>query len=288
MMTNPLLKAAERYAARGLHVLPLHSIEAGACSCRYDHCDSPGKHPRTEHGVKDASTDPAVIARWWRMWPRASVGIATGAVSRIIVVDVDDLLALRHLAATKGRLPETATATTGRGVHLYFQHPGGHVPNTSGKIAAHVDTRGDGGYAVAPPSTHYSGAQYRWSSPKGVGPAPCPKWLLDALAAKSDVSIGEGHSGVIANGQRNHVLFRLGCAMRHWGASPGAILAALEADNAEGCEPPLDDSEVRRIAVSAATYTATAHNGQGARDSRLSKLNAATSLRDLVAGKGVL
>ena len=62
---NRLLEAALAYAARGWAVLPLHTPTGGGCSCRDRKCRSIGKHPRTLHGVKDATTDAAQIRTWW-------------------------------------------------------------------------------------------------------------------------------------------------------------------------------------------------------------------------------
>src|SRR5690606_31535964 len=52
------LAAALAYAARGWPVLPLHTATATGCSCRDRACGSPAKHPRTMHGLRDATTDP--------------------------------------------------------------------------------------------------------------------------------------------------------------------------------------------------------------------------------------
>jgi hypothetical protein len=83
------LEAALAYARDGLHVFPLHNTDvAGACSCGRTDCHSAGKHPRTGHGHRDASTDPQQIRRWWSMWPDANVAIATGE-SGLVVIDVD-------------------------------------------------------------------------------------------------------------------------------------------------------------------------------------------------------
>src|SRR5262245_19457117 len=87
--STPLLTAALEYAARGWPVFPLHTPTASGCSCRRRDCDRIGKHPRTQHGLKDASTDPATIQRWWRMWSTANIGLVTGAVSGLVVLDED-------------------------------------------------------------------------------------------------------------------------------------------------------------------------------------------------------
>jgi len=75
---NPRMKAAMAYAKRGWPVLPLHGICDGNCTCSKAKCASPGKHPRTPKGFKDATTDAEQVRKWWRQSPDANVGIATG------------------------------------------------------------------------------------------------------------------------------------------------------------------------------------------------------------------
>src|SRR5262245_25780630 len=85
---NALLDAALAYAARGWLVFPCHTPMSDGCSCRRN-CGRIGKHPRTRNGLKDATTDETTIRRWWTMWPQANIGIATGAVSGLVVLDED-------------------------------------------------------------------------------------------------------------------------------------------------------------------------------------------------------
>ena len=100
------------------------------------------------------------IAEWIRRWPGCNVGIVTGAISGIIVLDVDGTQGETELARL-GDVPPTPTVRTGNGRHLYFRHPGGTVSNFAGKRPG-LDLRGDGGCVVAPPSVHRNGATYRW------------------------------------------------------------------------------------------------------------------------------
>ena len=122
------------------------------------------RHPRVRGGFKVATTDARQIEEWWRKWPDANVGIATGAVSGIMVIDVDGekgLAMLLALVAQHGALPPTAVVKTARGWHLYFLMPAGcqRIPCSSGDG---LDVRADGGYVVAPPSRHASGHIYQW------------------------------------------------------------------------------------------------------------------------------
>ena len=162
-----LLAAALGYAARGWPVLPLHHLEEGTCTCGKAGCTSPGKHPRLRHGVRDASTDAGQIRRWWKRWPEANVGIATGPV---IAIDIDGRVGEAHIAALElehGDLPPTLEAATGGGGrHLIYVHPGDGGPQIRNRNPwmPKVDVRGHGGYIVAPPSQHVSGSAYAWAN----------------------------------------------------------------------------------------------------------------------------
>jgi hypothetical protein len=205
--TGAMLGPAALYYATqfGWAVFPLHSaIAKGRCSCRRPDCGNVGKHPRTEHGFHDASRDPAVIKAWWEKWPDANIGIATGAVSGFIALDVDPRNggeeSLDTIIEQKGRLPDSVQSRTGGGGdHYLFAYPadlpsGREVP--SGKLVAGIDIKADGGYIVAPPSVHSSGRPYSWeasSRPGEVALAPAPSWLLERVV--TDRARYEGPSG---------------------------------------------------------------------------------------------
>jgi hypothetical protein len=183
---NRLLLAALTYAARGWPIVPLHTPSAEGCSCEQDCGGSVGKHPRTPHGLHDASRQPDQLWSWWHRWPDANVGIRTGRESSIVVLDVDPRHggedSLAALESTYEALPETLTAQSGGGgQHRYFRHPGARLPNSAevGGYAG-MDVRGDGGYIVAPPSLHQSGQIYRWQEPTHPL-APLPEWLSALL-----------------------------------------------------------------------------------------------------------
>ncbi len=125
---SALLEAALGYAARGIPVYPVHwphPIPDGAslgCSCpRGRYCDRPAKHPLVWHGVKDASRDPAQLARWWQRWPDANIGLATG-----IVFDALDIDGLQGLAALREQLPTASRR------HPARWWPPGAVAGTTG------------------------------------------------------------------------------------------------------------------------------------------------------------
>ena len=192
-----LLAAALDYARRGWRVLPLHSVDhLGECTCGSP-CASPAKHPRLPDGVKGASADAAQVREWWRRWPTANVGVATGPESALWVLDLDrakpgeaDGLAA-VLDVCEYALDLSAAVETGSGgQHLWWAWPEeGTVQSrarvlTLDGVKASADTRGRGGYVVAPPSVHASGRLYRWTQEPPVEGLPaCPGALLDAVRA---------------------------------------------------------------------------------------------------------
>src|SRR5690242_15495240 len=102
------------------------------------------KRPATPNGYKDSVRDPEAIARLWRLYPGLLIGVATGSLSGLAVVDVD----LRDdgigwLEDNFDELPVTRVhETRSGGFHLFYQHRNG-VRNSVGKIAPGVDVRGD-------------------------------------------------------------------------------------------------------------------------------------------------
>ena len=111
---------------------------------------------------KTVRADAETVAKWAA--GNYNVGIATGKVSGLIVLDLDSDEAIFE-AAAKG-LPDTIAVQTARGRHYYFQHPGGKSGNRV-RLFPGTDIRGDGGYVVAPGSEHKSGAFYEWLNPPG-------------------------------------------------------------------------------------------------------------------------
>ena len=148
------LKAAKRYAEMGFSVIPTKP--------------RPDPDPKQEakrpalpawKAYQDKRATEAELDAWWYRWPKAGVAIVTGAISGVVAIDLDNEEAL---AWGRENLPPTPmVCKTGRGEHWYYRHPGIPVANGVGVVKGRkVDLRGDGGYVVAPPSIHPSGAVY--------------------------------------------------------------------------------------------------------------------------------
>ena len=145
---------ALQYAGRGWRIFPIKPLD---------------KKPLTKHGFKDASVSPSIIEAWWKKYPTANIGLATGQASGLVVLDVDGQEGFESLdkllAHYNGKpMPYTEIVRTSRGIHIYFALPQGErLPCSTGQgIEKGLDVRGDGGYVILPPSIHPSGHVYEW------------------------------------------------------------------------------------------------------------------------------
>jgi len=143
-----LLEHALRYEMLGWFVLPIHPTE---------------KKPLVKWADrKNNRPTPAEIKEFWQRWPKARIGIATGSLSGIDVVDLDGPSGFEKCVALCGELPNTLSQLTGRpegGRHLFFKHEEHRLKN---QACEGLDLRTDGGLVIVAPSTHPSGHCYRW------------------------------------------------------------------------------------------------------------------------------
>jgi hypothetical protein len=244
-----LPESALAYARRGWSVIPLRPRDKRPLIpwARYQH----------------HRADEPTIREWLRRSPDANVGIVTGAVSSLVVVDVDPAHggddSLASLERAHGPLPDTIEAATGGGGrHLYFAHPGGLVPNKVG-LAAGIDLRGDGGFVVAPPSVHPSGRRYTWRSPERpdrAQPAPMPAWVAALVRERG---YRPGHTLAhwrrlvregVREGERNNSVASLAGHLAWHGVDATVVLDLLLCWNARRCRPPLSEDEVARTVES--------------------------------------
>jgi hypothetical protein len=175
-------RAAAVYAAFGFAVVPMHAAQPGwACSCTDRACPDPGKHPRLRGWRRLATTDPAVVEQWWRRWPDANLGLATGRRFDVLDLDGDQgVEALRAaLSIEPWEHPGPVARTGGGGWHLLYAPTG--LGNRVGLLPG-VDWRGRGGLIVAPPSRHASGHRYAWARPLAAALPEVPAGLRRLLA----------------------------------------------------------------------------------------------------------
>ena len=248
-MDNPISSALHRaalgLAGRGFAVFP---------------CQPRGKEPACQNGLKDATTNASRINSWWSAYPDLNVAVATGAASGVFVIDIDDdkdgEASLRALEAEHGALPPTVEVITGSGRHLYFR-ASGSIGNTAGNLGKGIDTRGEGGYVVAPPSVHPSGRRYAWSVDSAGEFADAPDWVLKLTGSNAERGgkpLEHWHRVLtkrIHNGERNSTLASLCGKLLHTGVRDIVILLDLiSCVNEARCEAPLDPPEVETLVAS--------------------------------------
>ena len=178
----PCARAAQAYAALGFAVVPMHSAQpGGGCTCPVSACSDPGKHPRLHGWQRLATVDPAVVGEWWRRWPDANLGLATGRTFDVLDLDgtegVEALCAVVSIAPVEH--PGPVARTGGGGWHLLYRPSG--LGNRVGLLPG-VDWRGQGGLIVAPPSKHASGGRYTWVRPLTAILPEVPAGLRKLLA----------------------------------------------------------------------------------------------------------
>jgi hypothetical protein len=171
-----------------------------------------GKHPLVPRGFYAASRDPAVVAGWWRRWPRALVAIRTGKQpqgSGIAIVDVDlkyDGFATlaRLIGPEPPRVPRVHTPSGG--MHLYYQAPAEGCVSTVGiggkrrrGLGPGLDVKADLSQCHAPGGSPSS--PYRWDREFNLVTTPLP--MLPA--ALTPVEIPEDDSVETATPRRQPI-----------------------------------------------------------------------------------
>jgi putative DNA primase/helicase len=230
-------------AGRGWRLLP---VEAS------------GKLPLINGWPEAATSGIAQLEAWAHQYPACNWGLATGTSSGLVVIDVDGAEGRASLANLERQgltLPATLTVTTGRtdgGEHRYYRPQAGvDIRNDqSGKIGPHIDVRGTGGFVVCPPSIHASGKQYRFIDPSAPV-ADLPSWVIERLTVRPPMpsATAQASPQAVRKGSRTNTLVSLAGTMLRRGMSLVAIEAALLAENAAKCAPPLPDAKVRTIAA---------------------------------------
>src|SRR5215217_6102524 len=186
-------------------------------------------------------------------WQWPGVGIVTGPVSDVLLLDVDGPEGEAELQK-HGHPVTPMVRTAGGGLHLYFKHPEQHV-RTGIRVAPGLDVKASGGYVVAPPSVGENGRAYEWIlSPDDAELADPPEWLMRLLERERAKGPAAPVGERIPPGKRNKVLASLAGSMRRRGMGEGEILAALQVANEQRCQPPLETEEVEKIAASVARY----------------------------------
>lgn len=238
-----------------------------------------------EEWQKKATNDAAEIAKWWRRKPENNVGIATGKPLNggyLIIIDIDDKVGkrgkdtFRALEGELGELPATLTvATPSGGTHLYFWYSTLLKTSASSRLGLGVDTRGAGGYVVAPGSfigeatytmgelTEVAELPEAWAlkigagklkreSAKGVAAdnakidtARNVKWAKEYLATEAAIAC-EGAGG-------DATTFRVAARVKDFGISKDKCFDLMDKWN-DRCSPPWPPAELEDKIANAYEY----------------------------------
>lgn len=187
-LSSSIGRYAQAYAKTS-YVIPLHGITSDLkCTCGHEECKSPGKHPFTKHGLKDASNDIEQIAALFNYRTDLNIGLLTGEKSGFFALDVDGRKggyeSLDALFKTYGEFEPTVIIKTGSGVHIWFEYPTGIVIGNRTDFVKGLDIRGNGGYVVAAPSLHASGVHYEKTETSAKKTVLPPQWLIDLIQTK--------------------------------------------------------------------------------------------------------
>jgi len=258
MLNNPdLVDCALSYAARGWHVIPLHSILNGQCTCKRQ-CIRPGKHPILNKWQAKATLELAQIKQWWNKYPFANIGIVTGRQSGLVVIDIDPRnggdVSLQNLIESyenfKPILDTYVIKTGGNGSHFYYSYDKPFKSFKKHGLGVGIDIKADGGYVLAPPSNHNSGGVY--SVVSDAEPIALPPILIDLINRDQSESPND-KPDIIIEGSRNNKLMALAAEQFRQGKKLAQVKVFLLEENALRCKPPLERNEVIGIAKSLAS-----------------------------------
>jgi hypothetical protein len=264
VLTPSCLEYALYYAALGWPVVALNwPMPNGKCSCGRVECASIGKHPHAvcPRGAYSATTDEAIIRKWWTDFPDLNVGIVLD--QHRFVVDVDPRnggdFSWDEIKDEIGLGEGPMCFTGGGGQHFYGYSD---TPLRAGELGKGIDFKaGPGALVVAPPSRHVSGGVYEWelsSQPDIKLPEATPAIIKYFETTEKTIS------GTLLNldlarvrlspeitlmpaGARNTGMSRLIGRWIACGLKPDEVGLLAQGANSRYCSPPLQDSEVQGI-----------------------------------------
>lgn len=228
-----MLKQAIEYVDWGWSVLPVKPDE---------------KRPFMTNWLQYTKTraPKAMVEGWFNNLSNAGVGVVTGRISGIIVLDVEAYCRIPIEEILKRYPTQLVARSGGGGYHLYFSYP-----HTATRISNRVgvfegaDIRADGGFIVAAPTIHQSGNRYEWvqKGPPGAFPTELLNLTSKPISAQSDNWVTETLRGV-PEGGRNDACARLAGYFFSKGMNYD-IVEAILTEWGEKCDPPMPVNELR-------------------------------------------
>jgi len=212
---DSLLEHAHWYHSLGFSVMPIHGYSNGCCTCGDQQCNKPGKHPAVSSWTRYQNTraDADTLEIWFNgRFQNHNIGLVTGTVSNnyhVVDIDTDEGKVGREtwfdLILLHGDFgPTLRWKTGGGGEHIIFRHPDGkQVKSQNSLYGENLDSKGEGGYVVVPPSNTNKGA---YAFLERFNPINTPEWLLTLATQQVEID----HGPISLNGIQQTSLNRWG------------------------------------------------------------------------------
>lgn len=247
--TDARIRAALWFADHGFGVFSVWSTTAGGtCRCPLGKaCGSPGKHPITDRGFLDATTDEARIRTLLSAGSDPNYGLVCPEGVFALDVDGDDVAELAALELELGPLPPTLRTRTANGQHIFLRWPD-EVPRPLHKMFGFVTRWGSGrqaGYVVGPRSMHSSGFVYEPEGPFEIAAIP-GRWVDAAIRPEAQIEVA-GPSPLPDIGHRHDWLRDRARYFRGFIDDRAVLRAAVLAENARLPEPKTTEEVDRAI-----------------------------------------
>lgn len=269
-MTNPILEAALKYHAMGFSIIPIkpdYDLEKmKALKSPYGDW--------IEYQTKQPTQDK--IREWWGQHPKAMIGIVTGPVSNLCVVDLDKYKPEYSEEVANQYFPDsiiTPTANTPQGgQHLFFAWPGDERLTVDVGTVPGIDFRGKGGYIVAPPSIDLLNKKYAWLEGLDIFTTPLsslPCIYIKTIITNARARVAKGMPGgngdglsrqmssmsssvdnIYREGRRDNDLFHIANLLVKSGCEDGYLYKTLDI-LAKNCDPPFSSFETEQKIKSA-------------------------------------
>lgn len=224
-MEEKILKAALKYSESGFSVIPVKKDK---------------KPFITWEKYQRERAAPEQIITWWDKYPVANIGIITGGISNLNVIDIDTQEGMDALNEMLSDSLMTPIARTPRGGWHYYHQSQNGLGNATGFIEG-CDFRAEGGYIIAPPSEGYA-----WLPDLSifeVAPTSLPDSILKLL---KETTQGVNHEKVrqvdFSKGKRDDSLFHTALNLLKGGTSMEEVKTVIVALGST-CKPPFPAKE---------------------------------------------
>ena len=238
-----LLETAQGYLSLGWSVIPVKPGSKLPAVTWKEYQTRPATQDELSSWFKDKTVN------------EIGIGLVTGKLSKIVVVDLD----LYKEASDGKQILDTLikVRTGGGGLHGYYawNREIKNQVNINGKA---IDVRGDGGYVVLPPTVHPNGTSYRWIIDRGLRISeallglPClPEelgwWIEVTEPLRIEEIVGT------KEGERDIQLYRAACKLLRTNKQGEDVYPQLLALN-DTFQPPLPEKTVKEKLSSAQKF----------------------------------